>query len=176
VLVGVSTVLADDPALTCRLPGMEGRSPDRVVTDSRLSMPTGSQLMQTAGGTPVRIYTIAGHDPAAAGRLAAMGAAIAVVAATPGGKVDLHAMLAKEAQRGCSRVLAEGGAHMAVALLDAGLVDEVMLFSARHGIGPQGLPALVDRPLTAITGSGAFRLHEREELGDDVLTVYERVL
>lgn len=175
VLVGVSTVLADDPALTCRLPGMAERSPDRVVTDSRLSMPAGSVLMQTAASTPVRLYTIAGHDPAAAGERAAMGASIAVVAATPDGKVDLHAMLAKEAERGVSRVLAEGGAHMAAALLDADLIDEVMLFSTGRAIGPQGLPALVDRPLTAVTGSSGFRSSEREELGDDVLTVYERV-
>ena len=175
VLVGVSTVLADDPALICRLPGMEGRSPDRVVTDSRLSMPAGSVLMQTAASTPVRIYTIASHDPAAAGLLAAMGAEIAVVPATPDGKVDLHAALAKEAERGVSRVLAEGGAHMAAALLDADLIDEVMLFSAGRAIGPQGFPALVDRPLTAVTDSSGFRLSEREELGDDVLTVYERV-
>ena len=58
VLVGVSTVLADDPALTCRLPGMEDRSPDRVVTDSRLSMPLSSNLVRSAGVTPVRIYTV----------------------------------------------------------------------------------------------------------------------
>ena len=84
-------------------------------------------------------------------------------------------MLAKEAERGVSRVLAEGGAHMAAALLDADLIDEVMLFSAGRAIGPQGFPALVDRPLTAVTDSSGFRSSEREELGDDVLTVYERV-
>ena len=55
------------------------------------------------------------------------------------------------------------------------LVDEVMLFSAPHPIGPQGLPALADRPLTDITDSSAFRLRNRESLGDDSLSVYERV-
>jgi diaminohydroxyphosphoribosylaminopyrimidine deaminase / 5-amino-6-(5-phosphoribosylamino)uracil reductase len=175
VLVGVSTVLADDPLLTCRLPGMEDRSPDRVVTDSRLTMPTAARLIRSAASTPVRIYTLAGHDRAKARPLAAMGAEIAVVAATPDNKVDLHALLATEAERGCSRVLAEGGAHMAAALIDADLVDEVMLFSAPQPIGPGGFPALADRPLTVITESGAFRLLEREDLGDDTLTAYERV-
>src|SRR5262249_49546391 len=135
VLVGVSTVLADDPALTCRLPGMEDRSPDRIVTDSRLSMPLASRLMQTASRVPVRIYTITDHDPAKADPLRAIGAEVVVVATTADGKVDLHDALAKEAERGCSRVLAEGGAHMAAALLDADLIDEAMLFTAGHEIG-----------------------------------------
>ena len=174
VLVGVSTVLADDPALTCRLPGMESRSPDRVVTDSRLSMPLSSNLMKTAGITPVRIYTVETHDAEKARALAEQGAEVTAVAATAEGKVDLHAALEREAARGCCRMLAEGGAHMAVALLDVDLVDEVMLFGAPHPIGPQGLPALADRPLTVITDSSAFRLRERELLGDDSLTVYER--
>jgi diaminohydroxyphosphoribosylaminopyrimidine deaminase / 5-amino-6-(5-phosphoribosylamino)uracil reductase len=131
--------------------------------------------MKTAARTPVRIYTIDSHDEAKAGELRAMGAEIAVVAAMPDNKVDLHEAMAKEARRGCSRVLAEGGAHMAAALIDADLVDEVLLFSAPQPIGPEGFPALADRPLTAITDSSAFHLREREELGDDVLTVYERV-
>lgn len=175
VLVGVSTVLADDPVLTCRLPGMEDRSPDRVVTDSRLSMPLASKLMNTAGITPVRIYTVETHDPEKARALAERGAEVTAVAATPEGKVDLKAMLEQEASRGCCRMLAEGGAHMAAALLDVDLVDEVMLFGAPHPIGPQGLPALADRPLTDVTDGSAFRLREREVLGDDSLCVYERL-
>jgi diaminohydroxyphosphoribosylaminopyrimidine deaminase / 5-amino-6-(5-phosphoribosylamino)uracil reductase len=174
VLVGVSTVLADDPALTCRLPGMEDRSPDRVVTDSRLSMPLSSNLVRSAGVTPVRIYTVNSHDPEQARALAERGVEVTAVSATPEGKVDLHATLRQEAARGCCRMLAEGGAQMAAALLDEDLVDEVMLFSAPHPIGPKGLPALADRPLTAITDSSAFRLRESEVLGDDSLTVYER--
>jgi diaminohydroxyphosphoribosylaminopyrimidine deaminase / 5-amino-6-(5-phosphoribosylamino)uracil reductase len=175
VLVGVSTVLADDPSLTCRLPGMQDRSPDRVVTDSRLSMPLSSSLVKTAGTTPVRIYTVPSHDPERARALVERGAAVTAVAATPDGKVDLHAALEQEAARGCSRMLAEGGAHMAAALLEVDLVDEVMLFGAPHPIGPQGLPALADRPLTDITENSAFRLRDREILGDDSLSVYERV-
>jgi diaminohydroxyphosphoribosylaminopyrimidine deaminase / 5-amino-6-(5-phosphoribosylamino)uracil reductase len=175
VLVGVSTVLADDPVLTCRLPGMEKRSPDRVVTDSRLSIPLSSSLMKTAGCPPLRIYTIGGRESAKALALEERGAEVTVVAATPEGKVDLHEMLGREAERGCCRMLAEGGAHMAAALLDADLVDEVMLFSAPHPIGPEGFPALADRPLTAITDSSAFRLRHREALGDDALALYERV-
>jgi diaminohydroxyphosphoribosylaminopyrimidine deaminase / 5-amino-6-(5-phosphoribosylamino)uracil reductase len=174
VLVGVSTVLADDPALTCRLPGMEDRSPDRVVTDSRLSMPLSSNLVRSAGVTPVRIYTVNSHDPEQARALVERGVEVTAVSATPEGKVDLHATLRQEAARGCCRMLAEGGAQMAAALLDEDLVDEVMLFSAPHPIGPKGLPALADRPLTAITDSSAFRLRESEVLGDDSLTVYER--
>ena len=127
------------------------------------------------GMTPVRIYTVAAHDPERARALAARRVEVTTVAATPEGKVDLLATLEQEAALGCRRLLAEGGAHMAAALLDVDLVDEVMLFAAPHPIGPQGLPALADRPLTVITDSSAFRLREREVLGDDLLTVYDRV-
>ena len=174
VLVGVSTVLADDPALICRLPGMEGRSPDRVVTDSRLSMPAGSVLMQTAASTPVGSTpspAMIRQRPASLRRWEPRSPSLRQ---RPTAR-STFMRLAKEAERGVSRVLAEGGAHMAAALLDADLIDEVMLFSAGRAIGPQGFPALVDRPLTAVTDSSGFRSSEREELGDDVLTVYERV-
>jgi diaminohydroxyphosphoribosylaminopyrimidine deaminase/5-amino-6-(5-phosphoribosylamino)uracil reductase len=145
-----------------------------VVTDSRLSMPLSSKLVRTASVSPVRIYTVETHEPERARALAEQGAEVTAVAATPEGKVDLHAALEREAARGCSLMLAEGGAHMAAALLDVDLVDEVMLFSAPHPIGPQGLPALADRPLTVITDSSDFRLRGRELLGDDSLSVYER--
>ena len=90
ILVGVSTVIADDPMLTCRLSGLHDRSPVRLVSDSRLSIPLTSKLVQTARETPLWILTCAGSDAAKAGALEAAGATLVYCASTSDGKVDLH--------------------------------------------------------------------------------------
>lgn len=176
ILVGVSTVLADDPDLTCRLPGMKGRSPVRVVSDSRLSIPLASRLVATANDVPVWIMTTNASDPAARVALEAKGVHVIECLTTGEGKVDLDDMLVKLADRGVSHVLAEGGAHMAKALVEADLVDEVLLLQAPVKIGPQGLAAMAGLPLDTIRASARFRQRgESETLGADWLAKYVRV-
>jgi len=170
VMVGVSTVLADDPLLTCRLAGLEQRSPVRVVSDSRASLPPDSRLALDAAAVPVWLLTLAGEAPA----LAELGVVLIGCAATDG-KVDLADGLRRLAERGINRVLAEGGARMARALLEADLVDEILLLEASKELGPGGLDALGGLPLSAITASPLFRLAGQEWLGQDRLSVYERV-
>lgn len=176
IMVGVSTVLADDPDLTCRLPGMAGRSPVRVVSDSKLSIPLTSKLVRTAREVPVWVMTVEGADTGRAAALAAKGVEVIACKATADGKVDLNDMLERLAARGIGHVLAEGGAHMARALVEADLVDEALLFSAPGKIGPQGLDAMAGLPLDAIRASRNFRaLGENEKLGADWLARYVRV-
>lgn len=170
VLVGVSTVLADDPDLTCRLPGMAARSPVRVVTDSKLSIPLTSRLVKTAEEVPVWVMTTGAANPGNASALTAAGAEIIECTSTADGKVDLADMLAKLAARGISHVLAEGGAHMARALVEADLVDEAVLLSAPKKIGTQGVDAMAGLPLDTIRASAKFKQRgESEKLGDDWL-------
>jgi diaminohydroxyphosphoribosylaminopyrimidine deaminase / 5-amino-6-(5-phosphoribosylamino)uracil reductase len=138
VLVGVSTVLADDPELTCRLPGLAARSPVRVVSDSRASMPPDSRLARSAGIVPVWLLTLAGEDEPQARALAGLGVVLIACAPTGDGKVDLADALHRLAERGINRVLAEGGARMARALIEADLVDEVYLISASKELGAAG--------------------------------------
>ena len=170
ILVGVSTVLADDPDLTCRLPGMEGRSPIRVISDSRASLPPDSRVARSAGTVPVWLLTLADEAPALAG----LGIELIACAPTDDGKVDLADGLRRLAERGINRVLAEGGARMARALIEADLVDEVYLFSASKELGASGLDALAGLPLSTITEDRRFRATSEEWLGDDLLSVYER--
>jgi diaminohydroxyphosphoribosylaminopyrimidine deaminase / 5-amino-6-(5-phosphoribosylamino)uracil reductase len=174
VLVGVSTVLADDPELTCRLPGLAARSPVRVVSDSRASMPPDSRLARSAGIVPVWLLTLAGEDEPQARVLAGLGVVLIACAPTGDGKVDLADALHRLAERGINRVLAEGGARMARALIEADLVDEVYLISASKELGTAGLDALAGLPLNTITDSDGFRLAGKEGLGEDLLSVYER--
>ena len=176
IMVGVSTVLADDPDLTCRLPGMFDRSPVRVVSDSKLSIPLASKLVHTARDVPVWIMTLEAADPARKTALEAEGVEVIACNATPDGKVDLHDILRKLASRGIGQVFAEGGAHMARALVEADLVDEVLLFTAPAKIGPQGFDAMAGLPLDAVRASRLYRAAgENEKLGADWLARYVRV-
>jgi len=176
ILVGVSTVLADDPELTCRLPGMRDRSPIRIVSDSQLSIPLNSKLVHTANDVPVWVMTTDAADPVARTALQAKGVHVVECSATDEGKVDLADMLEKLANKGISHVLAEGGAHMARALMEADLVDEAVLLQAQHKIGPQGLDAMAGLPLDTIRASARFKQRgESEALGTDWLAKYVRL-
>src|SRR6202163_1804662 len=115
ILVGIGTVRADDPLLTCRLPGMEARSPVRVVLDRALRISGTSRLAQSARATPLSLMTSSLAEAAAAMKLGAAGAQVIRVAttATPPPGLDLSAALQALAERGITRLLVEGGARLA---------------------------------------------------------------
>src|SRR5579864_3600035 len=175
ILVGIGTVLADDPLLTCRLPGMEARSPVRVVLDSALRMPADSRLVHSARQTPLWLMTSETAEAAAVTRLGAAGAQVirlAPKAAASG--LDLHAALHALSERGITRLLVEGGSRVASAFVAADLVDEVWLLRGPDPIGEGGVAALDALPLARLTQSPAFRVRASETLERDTLTVYER--
>ena len=165
ILVGLSTVLIDDPDLTCRLPGMEARSPIRIVADTRLSIPSKAKLVKTAEQVPVWILST---------RKGGVSAGIAVIDCkqTPNGWVDFTDAMQRLAERGINRLLVEGGSHISQSFLEADLVDEVQLFQSPIVIGPQGIDAIADTPLSAL--EKRFKPTQKEVLGTDTLTVYER--
>ncbi|MET0168882.1 MAG: RibD family protein, partial [Aliihoeflea sp.] len=176
ILVGIGTVLADDPLLTCRLPGMEPRSPVRVVLDRALRMPGTSKLVQSARQTPLWVMTSDFAEAPAAVKLGAAGAQVMRVAATanpPG--LDLPAVLQALSDNGITRLMVEGGSRVASSFVAAGLVDEIWLLRGPETVGSDGIPALDALPLSALTGSPAFKSRASESLGKDTLTVYERV-
>jgi diaminohydroxyphosphoribosylaminopyrimidine deaminase/5-amino-6-(5-phosphoribosylamino)uracil reductase len=165
VLVGLGTVLVDCPTLYSSVGQLLSRSPVRVVADSRLTIPRDAKLVKTAPEVPTWILsTVEGE--------VGPGVEVIVCDATAKGRVDLKDAMGKLAARGINRVVAEGGAILARALLDADLVDEVALFEASLAIGPEGVDALAGLPLSAITDR--FRPLARETLGSDALTLYGR--
>ena len=176
ILVGIGTVLADDPLLTCRLPGMEARSPVRVVLDRSLRIPGASRLVHSARETPLWVMTSSLSEAPAAMKLGAAGAQVIRVAttATPPG-LDLMAVLRALADKGITRLLVEGGARVASSFVAAGLVDEVWLLRGPDAIGAEGVAALDALPLTSITRSPGFRVRASESLQKDTLTIYERI-
>ena len=176
ILVGIGTVRSDDPLLTCRLPGMEARSPVRVVLDRSLRIPGASRLVHSARETPLWVMTSSLSEAPAAMKLGAAGAQVIRVAttATPPG-LDLLAVLHALADKGITRLLVEGGARVASSFIAAGLVDEVWLLRGPDAIGADGVAALDALPLSAITQSPTFRVRASEILQSDTLTIYERI-
>jgi diaminohydroxyphosphoribosylaminopyrimidine deaminase/5-amino-6-(5-phosphoribosylamino)uracil reductase len=175
ILVGIGTVLADDPLLTCRLPGMEAQSPVRVVLDRSLRIPGSSRLVHSARATPLWVMTSNLSEAPAAVKLGAAGAQVirvAVTAAPPG--LDLPAALHALAEKGITRLLVEGGSRLASSFVAADLVDEMWLLRGANPIGAAGVAALDALPLSAVTRSPQFKVYASESLENDTLTVYER--
>ena len=176
ILVGIGTVRSDDPLLTCRLPGMEARSPVRVVLDRGLRIAGTSRLVHSARETPLWVMTSSLSEAPAAMKLGAAGAQVIRVATTampPG--LDLSAVLRALAEKGITRLMVEGGARVAASFVAASLVDEVWLLRGPDAVGADGIAALDAMPLTAITQSPAFGVRASESLQNDTLTIYERI-
>jgi len=173
ILVGIGTALADDPLLTCRLPGMAARSPVRVVLDRELRLPPASRLAQTAREVP--LWLIAGPNAPAerAQALHALGADVLKVEAS-NGRLDLAGALTVLAGRGITRLMVEGGPTLAAALLERDLVDEAVLLHSPTDIGLDGINALEGLPLTALTQSPKLKLIGTELAGLDRIEMFER--
>ncbi|MCB1502500.1 MAG: bifunctional diaminohydroxyphosphoribosylaminopyrimidine deaminase/5-amino-6-(5-phosphoribosylamino)uracil reductase RibD [Bauldia sp.] len=174
VAVGIGTVLVDDPRLTVRLPGLEKRSPIRVIFDAAARLPLDSKLVATARDVPVIAITGPAAPAERREALAAAGVRIIEVGDGSGG-VDLQAALGKLAEADVTRILVEGGSRIASTLVGADLVDEVVLFRAPVVVGADGVRALDGYALSAVERSPRFRQIEAAVVGDDHMRRYVRV-
>jgi diaminohydroxyphosphoribosylaminopyrimidine deaminase/5-amino-6-(5-phosphoribosylamino)uracil reductase len=173
VLTGIGTVLADDPLLTCRLPGMADSSPVRIVLDSMLRIPPTSRLVATARQTPLWVVNGEAASRAREGVLVAHG--VDVLHATgANGRLGLAAVLKLLAERGITRLMVEAGPVLTAAFLRADLVDEAALLRAPSTIGPDGIDALDGLPLSALTRSPRLRAVGSEAIGADMIETFER--
>jgi diaminohydroxyphosphoribosylaminopyrimidine deaminase / 5-amino-6-(5-phosphoribosylamino)uracil reductase len=142
IMIGSGTALADDPSLTCRLPGLEERSPVRIVLDGRLRLSPGSRLARTAQSVPTWLFTGADAPARRQEALRRLGVDVQPVGADGNGRLDVRAVLAALAARGITRVLVEGGAALATSLLRARLVDRLAWFRGAMLIGGDGRAAI----------------------------------
>ena len=170
VMVGAASAIADDPALTCRLPGMAGLSPVRVVIDGSAQLPAGHALVAGAGERATWIVS----TPALAqdGRHQGWrqaGVEVVEVAADAEGRPALDAALEALAGRGLTRVLVEGGGRLASSLLRARLVDCIAWFRAPGTIGGDGVPALAALGIERAADMARFVRVSSAPLGEDVL-------
>ncbi|MDQ0395098.1 bifunctional diaminohydroxyphosphoribosylaminopyrimidine deaminase/5-amino-6-(5-phosphoribosylamino)uracil reductase RibD [Labrys monachus] len=174
IAVGVGTVLADDPRLTVRLPGLEERSPIRIVFDSNLRLPPASKLVRGARDVP--LWVIARSDAPAAAERILTDAGVEVMRVGPDAvsgrpSLDLGEALRLLGTRGITRLLVEAGPRLAASLIEADLVEEFVQFCSPAPIG-EGLAALtpellaiLDRQLPNMAAKMA---------GHDIMTVQRR--
>ena len=173
VMVGVGTVMADDPDLTCRIPGYDRRPVVRIVADSHLRTPLTKRLIATARETPTWMLIRSGCDSARRRAFESLGVRVIELAASPAG-VDLVAGLQALGEAGITRLMVEGGGQIAAALLRAGLVDRLAWFHAPTTMGSDGWPGVQAFGLEKLTDMPRFIRHRVIPLGDDLLTEFKR--
>jgi len=169
VLVGAGTARADDPDLGVRDLGA-AHQPVRIVIDSLLGHSPTGRLGGIAARDPVWLCHIAAAPVEARTAWAASGARTIECAASPDGRVDLRDAMQQLAARGLTRILCEGGATLGAAMIRAGLVDELVLFSAGALVGAEGHPALGPLGLASLAQAPRLQLLSHQTVGADTLS------
>jgi diaminohydroxyphosphoribosylaminopyrimidine deaminase / 5-amino-6-(5-phosphoribosylamino)uracil reductase len=169
ILVGIGTVLSDDPHLTCRLPGMLKLSPVRVVLDAKLRVPMATSVVATARETPTWVFAAPEASSIAEDILRAKGVEVVRVAGRDG-RLDPAEVVKALAARGITRLMIEGGPMVAAAFVKADLIDEAALFRSGKPLGGDAIDAFEGLPLSALKLKSAAT----EVVGGDTLERFER--
>ncbi|MGO9461293.1 MAG: bifunctional diaminohydroxyphosphoribosylaminopyrimidine deaminase/5-amino-6-(5-phosphoribosylamino)uracil reductase RibD [Rhodomicrobium sp.] len=170
ILIGRRTIEADDPELTCRLPGLEGRSPVRVVLAPRCDVPMTARLFQT--GAPA-VWIVCGDSSKCGALIGRPGVKVFDVGASSSGSLSLRLVLMRLAAEGITRLLVEGGPTTSRAFLDAGLADEVIVMQGQVRLDPGStMPAFAGQGLELISSSGSYILAACRKAGADTVHVY----
>jgi diaminohydroxyphosphoribosylaminopyrimidine deaminase / 5-amino-6-(5-phosphoribosylamino)uracil reductase len=173
VMAGVGTVLADNPDLTCRIPGFRPTPIVRIIADSHLRTPLTSRLMTTAAEIPTWFLVREGTNLAREDAFADIGAKLIKIPGSSIG-VDLTAAMTALGAAGLTRVLVEGGGQLAAALLRADLVDRIAWFHAPAIMGGDGWPAVQAFGIETLDQMPRFQRHCQTEIGNDMLSEYTR--
>lgn len=167
ILVGIETMLADDPMLTAR--PSSGKQASRIVLDNRLRIPTDCRLMTTAKKTPVLIVAwqpAVQANPQAAEKLKQQGAEVLAYPNTQG-RSNLYFLLDELSKRGVTQLLVEGGPRVIASFLKENLVDEFCIYIAPKILGQQGSVG-ISPPMAELTQSFGLHYVDIKRFGDDV--------
>lgn len=167
VLVGAGTARADDPDLRVRELGTDWQ-PIRIVADSRLGLTVNSRLGRSLDAAPVWLLHGARAAPPTRSAWVRLGAEAIECATDQMGRLDMADAMARLGARGLTRVFCEGGGGLGASLMQAGLVDELVVFSAGHAFGADGTAGLAAMGVTAI-GARPFELVEARPCGADLM-------
>ncbi len=174
ILVGSGTVAADDPELTCRLPGLAERSPVRVVLSTRGELSPGARLLRSAAAFPVWLVCAEDAEIRDRAELDRRGVIIVPVAVGRDGRPDMRAVLRALAARGITRLLIEGGPTVAEAALKADLVDEGLIYRGAARASGETIHPFGMSGVAAIGNHAALRACTERPIGPDRLSVYRR--
>lgn len=168
IMVGVGTVLADDPSLTTRLPDGGGKDPVIIIVDSNARIPPGARVIQQASGAPVIIAVTPQAPPERIRALQEYGAQVLTIPG-PGPMVNLPRLLVELGAREVTGVLVEGGAGIHGSLLESGVVDKVVWFIAPKFFGSTRAPGPV-AGCGVTTPGDAYLLRDVEvrRFGEDI--------
>lgn len=173
VMIGIGTVLVDDPRLTVRLPGLAKRSPTRIILDAAARLPLSSRLVASAREVPLVVVVTPEAEEARKDALRDAGVRVIEIEPGPGG-VSIRKALETLAVEGLTRILVEGGSEVASSLMADDLVDEAIIFRADVVVGPDGVRALAGYALSAIERSPRYRQVEASMAGKDQMRRYLR--
>lgn len=164
IMTGIGTVLADDPSLTVRDPAIDtqGRQPLRVVVDSALRMPPSAKMLALPGQTVIYCGDKTGWAP-----LAAAGAEVVEVGGAGHG-LDLQGILEDLGSREVNDVLVEAGPTLAGAILEARLVDELVIYQAPHIMGSETTRMFRTPAWTELADRAALEITDLRRIGDDM--------
>jgi diaminohydroxyphosphoribosylaminopyrimidine deaminase / 5-amino-6-(5-phosphoribosylamino)uracil reductase len=171
ILVGRKTVADDNPDLTCRLPGLEGRSPRRVVLDAKFRTPPTARMFQTAERVPVTIF----GDTRSVAPAYPRSVEVRRLPASTEGRLSLVVVLESLAAEGVTRVLVEGGPTIAGAFLAADLVDEVVIAHGTEALGAVGRKPAGDQGLEFLSQTDRWQTVDERRIGADRLSVHRRL-
>lgn len=174
ILVGATTAAADDPELTCRLPGLGVRSPVRIVLDSQARLSPGSKLAASARVTPVWLVCAKSAPADRRDTLSALGVEVVEVDGGSDGRIDVSAAARTLGTRGLTRVLVEGGGQVAASFLKAGLVDRISSYRAGLVLGGDSRSAVGGLNLARLGSAPRFRLVSARHLQGDTLETWRR--
>lgn len=174
ILIGAATAAADDPELTCRLPGLAARSPVRIVLDSQARLSAASKLAMSARATPVWLVCTKSAPADRREALNTLGVEIVEVDEGGDGRIDVVAAARALGGRGLTRVLVEGGGQVAASFLKAGLVDGISSYRAGLVLGGDGRSAVGGLEFARLGSAPRFRLVSARPLQGDTLETWRR--
>ncbi len=173
VLIGRGTAAADNPMLDVRDLGLENRNPVRVVVDGGLSLSPSSRLARSASETPLWLCHHPGIERERCDMWQDLGAKLIEVETTDTGELNISDLAHKLAQNGLTRVLCEGGGQLAASLIQAELVDRLILHSAGLLLGSKGLSGIGALGFTSLADFPRFELQSIKQLDQDVETIWQ---
>lgn len=142
IMVGIGTVLADDPMLNTRLPDRKGKDPIRLILDGNLDLPLNSRIVESSPKQPTLVFCAADADRRRMGELEKRGLAVITVEGAPD-KLNLRQVLTYAAQRKICSIMVEGGATVSASFIEQGLIDKLYWFIAPKIMGGRSAPSPV---------------------------------